>query len=41
MPEIGGYTILTKGLMPSFENKLTGQQVADIVAYLSALKGRE
>jgi quinoprotein glucose dehydrogenase len=37
--EIRGYTILTKGLMPSFENKLSAQQVADVVAYLSSLKG--
>ena len=36
-----GYTILTKGLMPSFENKLSAQQVADVVAYLSSLKGSE
>ena len=33
-----GYTILTKGLMPSFEGKLTAAQVSDIVAYLSSLK---
>ena len=38
---IRGYTILTKGLMPSFESKLSAQQVADIVAYLSSLKGTE
>lgn len=34
-----GYTILTKGLMPSFEGKLTAQQVSDIIAYLASLKG--
>ena len=33
------YTIVDKGLMPSAEGKLTGQQVADIVTYLSSLKG--
>jgi putative heme-binding domain-containing protein len=33
------YTILDKGLMPSTEGKLTDQQVADIVSYLSSLKG--
>ena len=33
------YTIVDKGLMPSAEGKLTDQQVADIVAYLSSLKG--
>jgi putative heme-binding domain-containing protein len=36
--EMRNYTILTKGLMPSFENKLSAQQVADVVAYLSSLK---
>ena len=35
------HTILEKGLMPSFENKLTAQQVADIVSYLATLKGAE
>jgi putative heme-binding domain-containing protein len=38
---IRGYTILLKGLMPSFAGKLSDQQVADIVAYLSSLKGTE
>jgi hypothetical protein len=36
---IKGYTILTKGLMP--KPQLTDEQVADIVAYLSSLKGTE
>ena len=35
------YTILTKGLMPSFQAKLSSQEVADLVAYLSSLKGPE
>jgi putative heme-binding domain-containing protein len=35
------YTILEKGLMPSFEGKLTREQVADIVSYLASLKGAE
>lgn len=39
--DINGYTILTKGLMPSFSGKLSAAQVADIVAYLSTLKGME
>lgn len=39
--DMRGYTILTKGLMPSFENKLPAQQLADVVAYLSSLKGTE
>jgi putative heme-binding domain-containing protein len=33
------YAIIDKGLMPSVEGKLTSQQVADIVTYLSSLKG--
>ena len=32
------YTIVEKGLMPSVQGKLTDQQVADIVSYLSSLK---
>jgi putative heme-binding domain-containing protein len=39
--DMRGYTILTKGLMPTFENKLSAQEVADVVAYLSSLKGTE
>ena len=35
--KIRGYTILTEGLMPSYSNKLSDQQVSDIVAYLSSL----
>jgi len=41
MTEMNGYTILTKGLMPSFEGKLSPHDVADIVAYLGTLKERE
>jgi quinoprotein glucose dehydrogenase len=37
--KISGYTILTKGLMP--KPNLSDEQVADIVAYLSSLKGTE
>jgi len=33
------YTIVDKGLMPSVKDKLSEQQVADIVSYLSSLKG--
>src|SRR5437867_2047781 len=32
-------TILTKGLMPSYEARLSAQQIADVVAYLESLKG--
>ncbi len=32
------YTIVDKGLMPSAQDKLSPQQVADIVAYLHSLK---
>ena len=33
------FAIVDKGLMPSVQGKLTDQQVADIVSYLSSLKG--
>ena len=36
---IRDYTIVDKGLMPSAEGKLTEQQIADLVAYLSSLTG--
>ena len=39
--KIQGYKILTKGLMPSYETKLSAQQIADLVAYLSSLKGSD
>ena len=32
------YTILDKGLMPSYKGKLTPQQIIDIVNYLATLK---
>jgi putative heme-binding domain-containing protein len=32
-------TVLTKGLMPSYKDRLNPQEVADLVAYLSTLKG--
>jgi putative heme-binding domain-containing protein len=35
------HTILEKGLMPSYEGKLTPQKVADIVSYLRSLTGGE
>jgi len=35
------HAILEKGLMPSYEGKLTAQQIADIVSYLESLKGLE
>jgi quinoprotein glucose dehydrogenase len=35
------HTILEKGLMPSFDGKLTPQQVVDMVTYLLSLKGDE
>ena len=31
--------VLTKGLMPSFKDRLSSQEVADVVAYLATLKG--
>ena len=38
-PNLRDYTVVDKGLMPSVQGKLTDQQVADIVSYLSSLKG--
>ena len=35
------HAILEKGLMPSYEGKLTSQQIADVVSYLESLKGGE
>ena len=32
-------TVLVKGLMPSYKGRLSDQEVADVVAYLSTLKG--
>ena len=32
-------TVLVKGLMPSYRGRLSDQEVADLVAYLSTLKG--
>ena len=37
--DIRDFAILDKGLMPSSQGKLTDQQIADVVAYLSSLKG--
>ena len=31
--------VLTKGLMPSYKDRLSAQEVADVVAYLATLKG--
>jgi putative heme-binding domain-containing protein len=36
---IRDYTVVDKGLMPSVRDKLNDQQIADIVSYLSSLKG--
>ena len=35
------HRILTKGLMPSFGDRLTPGQLADLVGYLASLKGAE
>jgi quinoprotein glucose dehydrogenase len=32
-------TVLTKGLMPSYKDRLSPQEVSDVVAYLATLKG--
>jgi mono/diheme cytochrome c family protein len=34
------YTILTVSPMPSYKDRLTQDEVADVVAYLLSLKGR-
>jgi putative heme-binding domain-containing protein len=39
--KIRGYKILTKGLMPTYDKKLSPEQVTDIVAYLGSLKGSD
>jgi putative heme-binding domain-containing protein len=33
-------TVLTTSAMPSFKDKLTAQELSDVVSYLSSLKGR-
>jgi putative heme-binding domain-containing protein len=35
------YAIQQKGLMPSYKDKLTEQQIADLVSYLASLQGDE
>jgi putative heme-binding domain-containing protein len=37
--ELREYTILTKGLMPSYSGKLSPSDVADLTKYLASLKG--
>jgi hypothetical protein len=34
------YTILKASPMPSYRDTLTGQEMADLVAYLGSLKGK-
>ena len=36
-----GYAIVTKGLMPSFQGKLSAQDIAHLVTYLGSLKTPE
>jgi cytochrome c oxidase cbb3-type subunit 3 len=33
------YTVETKAAMPSYKDRLTGDEVADLIAYLTSLKG--
>jgi hypothetical protein len=37
--ELSNVTIVTKGLMPSYKGKLSSDEIADVVSYLSSLKG--
>jgi hypothetical protein len=34
------YTVLTTSAMPSYKDKLTAQEMADLLAYLVSLKGK-
>jgi hypothetical protein len=34
------FTILKSSSMPSYRDKLTGPEVADVVSYLASLRGR-
>jgi putative heme-binding domain-containing protein len=36
--ELSNVTIVTKGLMPSYKGKLSPEEIADLVSYLSSLK---
>jgi putative heme-binding domain-containing protein len=36
--ELSDVTIVTKGLMPSYKGRLSSEEVADVVSYLSSLK---
>ena len=36
--ELSKVTIVTKGLMPSYKGRLSAEEVADVVSYLSSLK---
>jgi putative heme-binding domain-containing protein len=38
--DLRAYTILTESTMPSFDGKLTTAQLADVVSYLTSLKGK-
>jgi putative heme-binding domain-containing protein len=38
--DLRAYTILTESTMPSFEGKLTPEQLADVVSYLTSLRGK-
>lgn len=38
--QVGSWALLTTSPMPSFKDKLSSQELADVVAYLSSLKGR-
>jgi hypothetical protein len=39
--DIREYTFLSKSPMPSYKDKLSSQELADVVSYLISLKGED
>ena len=37
--DLNDFSFLDKSLMPSYEGKLNPQELADVIAYLAALRG--
>jgi mono/diheme cytochrome c family protein len=38
--DLAEYTILKTSPMPSYKESMSGQEMADLVAYLTSLKGK-